>query len=55
MFNKKGEVEIFGVNGKRFYFKYHQAIDPPKSGKIFTKELKPNAGWLVKDLIKRVG
>ncbi len=46
MSHRTGKVEILGVVGDYFVFKYHQAKDPANYGKIFFRRVNPTAGWL---------
>lgn len=46
MSHRSGKIEIVGITHKRIYFKYHQAKDPKKIGKFFSRKLDKSAGWL---------
>jgi KamA family protein len=46
MSHKTGKIEILGIFGNKIYFKYHQAKDRKKLGKIFTRQVDEKAGWL---------
>ncbi len=46
MSHKSGKIEILGIKDKEIYFKYHQAKNPEKIGKIFTRKLDKTSGWL---------
>lgn len=44
--HKRGKIEILGSKKNKIYFKYHQAEDSRKLGKIFSSKLSKMAGWL---------
>jgi len=46
MSHKTGKIEILGIFHNKMYFKYHQAKDRDYLGKIFTRPVDKNAGWL---------
>jgi L-lysine 2,3-aminomutase len=46
MSHKTGKIEILGILNDEIYFKYHQAKNRGKIGKIFTRPVDENAGWL---------
>jgi len=46
MSHRTGKIEILGTVGDYIYFKYHQAKDRRKLGKIFRRPIDKNAGWL---------
>jgi lysine 2,3-aminomutase len=46
MSHRTGKIEILGIFNDEIYFKYHQAKDPKKLGKIFTRPIDKKAGWL---------
>jgi len=46
MSHKTGKIEILGIFHNKMYFKYHQAKDRENLGKIFTRPVDENAGWL---------
>ena len=46
MSHKTGKIEIIGILNDDIVLKYHQAEDVRKLGKIFTRKLDVNAGWL---------
>jgi KamA family protein len=46
MSHRTGKVEIIGIINNEIYFKYHQAKDRKKLGKLFKRKLNPDAGWL---------
>jgi lysine 2,3-aminomutase len=46
MSHRTGKIEILGIFDGEIYFKYHQAKNRKKIGKIFTKPLDESAGWL---------
>ncbi len=52
MSHRTGKIEILGILNDEIYFKYHQAKDRKKLGKIFTRPVDENAGWL--DDLKKV-
>jgi lysine 2,3-aminomutase len=37
---------VLGIMDDEIYFKYHQAKNRKKIGKIFTRPVDKNAGWL---------
>jgi len=41
-----GKIEILGTLNNEIYFKYHQAKDRQKLGKIFKRPIHKTAGWL---------
>lgn len=47
MSHKKGKIEIVGRKGDVLFFKFHQARDPRNIGKFFSREVHPQAGWLL--------
>ena len=46
MSHKSGKIEILGIKDEEIYFKYHQAKNPEKIGKMFTRKLDKTSGWL---------
>ena len=46
MSHRTGKIEILGILDDEIYFKYHQAKNRKKLGKIFTRPVDENAGWL---------
>ena len=44
--HRTGKIEILGIFEDEIYFKYHQAKNKNKIGKIFKRPLNKNAGWL---------
>jgi lysine 2,3-aminomutase len=46
MSHKTGKIEILGIFEDEIYFKYHQAKNRKRLGKIFTRPVDKNAGWL---------
>jgi lysine 2,3-aminomutase len=46
MSHKTGKIEILGIFEDEIYFKYHQAKNRKRIGKIFTRPVDENAGWL---------
>jgi lysine 2,3-aminomutase len=46
MSHKTGKIEILGIFDDEIYFKYHQAKNRNNIGKIFTRPVDENAGWL---------
>lgn len=46
MSHRTGKIEILGIFDDEIYFKYHQAKNRKKLGKIFKRPVKENAGWL---------
>jgi lysine 2,3-aminomutase len=46
MSHREGKIEILGIFKNKVYFKYHQAKNKNKIGKIFTKQINENACWL---------
>ena len=46
MSHRTGKIEILGIFDGEIYFKYHQAKDRKKIGKIFKKPIDEKAGWL---------
>ena len=46
MSHKTGKIEIIGLQNDHIYFKYHQAKDIKNLGRIFTRKINKNAGWL---------
>lgn len=46
MSHKTGKIEVLGIMDDEIYFKYHQAKNRKKIGKIFTRPVDKNAGWL---------
>lgn len=46
MSHKSGKIEILGIAEGKVYLKYHQARDPANIGKLMTRKLDPDAGWL---------
>jgi len=46
MSHRTGKIEILGIFNDEIYFKYHQAKNRKKLGKIFTRPVDENAGWL---------
>lgn len=46
MSHRTGKIEILGILGNEIYFKYHQAKDRKKIGKIFKRPIDEKSGWL---------
>jgi KamA family protein len=46
MSHRTGKIEILGIFNDEIYFKYHQAKNRQKLGKIFTRPVDETAGWL---------
>lgn len=46
MSHRTGKIEIIGIFDDKIYFKYHQAKNKNKIGKIFTRQNNENACWL---------
>ena len=46
MSHRTGKIEILGIFDNKIYFKYHQAKNKNKIGKIFTRPINENACWL---------
>jgi lysine 2,3-aminomutase len=46
MSHRSGKIEILGIFDGEIYFKYHQAKNRSKIGKIFTRPVDEHAGWL---------
>ncbi len=46
MSHTTGKIEILGIDGDRFLFKYHQARDPRDYGKVFTRNVDKTSTWL---------
>ena len=46
MSHRAGKIEILGIFDNKVYFKYHQAKNENKIGKIFTKQINKNTCWL---------
>jgi lysine 2,3-aminomutase len=46
MSHRTGKIEILGILDNEIYFKYHQAKNRSKIGKIFTRPIDERAGWL---------
>ena len=46
MSHRTGKIEILGIFDDEIYFKYHQAKNRKKLGKIFKRPVNENAGWL---------
>ncbi len=46
MSHKTGKIEIVGIVDDEVYFKYHQAKNRKKLGKIFKRKINAKAGWL---------
>ena len=44
--HRSGKIEVLGIFDGEIYFKYHQAKDRQKLGKIFTRPVDETAGWL---------
>jgi lysine 2,3-aminomutase len=44
--HRTGKIEILGIFKGEIYFKYHQAKNRNKIGKIFTRPVDERAGWL---------
>ena len=44
--HKTGKIEILGILDGEVYFKYHQAKNRKKLGKIFKRPIDENVGWL---------
>ena len=45
--HRTGKIEILGLFNNEIYFKYHQAKNRNKLGKIFKKPINENIDWLV--------
>jgi len=46
MSHRTGKIEILGIFDNKIYFKFHQAKNKNKIGKIFTKPVNEKAYWL---------
>jgi lysine 2,3-aminomutase len=46
MSHKTGKIEILGIFNNEIFFKYHQAKDRENLGKIFTRSVDEDAGWV---------
>jgi KamA family protein len=46
MSHRTGKIEILGISEGKIYFKYHQAKNRKKIGKIFTRPLDQCTNWL---------
>jgi len=46
MSHRTGKIEILGILDNEIYFKYHQAKNRKRLGKIFKRPVNENAGWL---------
>jgi len=46
MSHKKGKIEVIGVSGDKIYFKFLQARNPKNLGKLFSRTIAKDAGWL---------
>jgi len=46
MSHKTGKIEILGTMEKEIYFKYHEAHNPKKLGKIFKLKIDEKLAWL---------
>jgi lysine 2,3-aminomutase len=46
MSHRSGKIEILGIFDDEIYFKYHQAKNRKKLGKIFKRPVDEDAGWL---------
>ena len=46
MSHKTGKIEILGIMNGEIYFKYHEAKDRKKLGKMFKRRVDEKAGWL---------
>ena len=46
MSHPTGKIEILGIHDGAFVFKYHQAKDPERVGRIFTHPVDPEMTWL---------
>jgi len=46
MSHRTGKIEILGIFDNEMYFKYHQAKNRKKLGKIFKRPVNERAGWL---------
>ena len=46
MSHRTGKIEILGIFEDEIYFKYHQAKNRKRLGKIFTRPVDESAGWL---------
>ncbi|MEJ2272909.1 MAG: KamA family radical SAM protein [Candidatus Bathyarchaeota archaeon] len=44
--HRTGKIEILGIFNDEIYFKYHQAKNRKKLGKIFTRPIAKKIGWL---------
>ncbi|MDG6221916.1 MAG: KamA family radical SAM protein [Candidatus Bathyarchaeota archaeon] len=46
MSHRTGKIEILGIFGNEMYFKYHEAKERKKLGKIFNRPVDEKTGWL---------
>ena len=46
MSHRTGKIEILGIFNGEIYFKYHQAKDRQKLGKMFTHPVDETTSWL---------
>jgi len=46
MSHRDGKISVTGLDDEYFYFRFHQARDPKKSGKFFKRRIDKKAGWL---------
>lgn len=46
MSHRDGKIAVTGLDDEYFYFRFHQARDPKKSGKFFKRRIDKKAGWL---------
>ena len=44
--HRTGKIEILGIFNDEIYFKYHQAKNRKRIGKIFKRPVNENVGWL---------
>jgi len=49
MSHETGKIEILGIEGDRMLFKYHQARDAERLGKIFTLPVDDTTSWIKGD------
>lgn len=46
MSHRLGKIEILGLTGDEMLFKYHEALHSKDQGRVFTRRIDPEAGWL---------
>ena len=44
--HRAGKIEILGIHDNEIFFKYHQAKDRKKIGKIFKRPVDEKSTWL---------